>query len=80
VGHADLAGNVWEWSLDAYAEYSKVCKNCATLQPEAERVIRGGAFNHTAADQTSSSEANFERWIAGTISASVARAFCAVAD
>jgi formylglycine-generating enzyme required for sulfatase activity len=47
-GHFDLAGSVWEWTLDVYdAAYSGApCDNCANLAetPEDGRVFRGGAY------------------------------------
>jgi len=51
--HADLAGNLWEWTLD-YADFttccnapytSPTCNNCANLSPPSDRVIRSGSFN-----------------------------------
>jgi formylglycine-generating enzyme required for sulfatase activity len=45
-GHADLAGNVWEWILDYYkSPYAIVqCDDCADLSSGGIRVIRGGTF------------------------------------
>jgi formylglycine-generating enzyme len=48
-GHADLAGNIWEWTLDVLARpYSdSICNDCAFLKgPATEaRMNRGGGFN-----------------------------------
>jgi formylglycine-generating enzyme required for sulfatase activity len=44
-GHSDLAGNVFEWTLDYYGEYPLPCVNCADLTAgTVERVLRGGGF------------------------------------
>jgi len=44
-GHADLAGGVFEWTLDWYAPaYSTTCDDCANLTPDSLRVVRGGSF------------------------------------
>lgn len=45
-GQLDLAGSVWEWTLDAYAPYSELdCANCAVLgDANTARVFRGGDF------------------------------------
>jgi formylglycine-generating enzyme required for sulfatase activity len=49
-GHADLAGSLWEWTLDFYNEpyKSTECNDClATSGLDFERSIRGGSFDHT---------------------------------
>jgi formylglycine-generating enzyme required for sulfatase activity len=40
----DLAGDVWEWTLDHYDPYTD-CTDCANLSPGGMRVFRGGGFN-----------------------------------
>lgn len=47
-GQSDLAGNVWEWTLDWYADYVNPCMNCANLIAASSRVFRGGAYNFDA--------------------------------
>jgi formylglycine-generating enzyme required for sulfatase activity len=47
-GHADLAGNVFEWTLDWDAPYSASCDDCANLASGEYRVIRGGSFDGQA--------------------------------
>jgi sulfatase modifying factor 1 len=44
-GHANLAGNLWEWTLDWYANpYSPAgCANCADLAAASHRVVRPAA-------------------------------------
>jgi formylglycine-generating enzyme len=51
-GHADLAGNVWEWNLDAWANYVTPCVNCTylTLGGLPLRFLRGGARDANAAE------------------------------
>jgi sulfatase modifying factor 1 len=50
-GQADLAGNVWEWSLDSWANYVTPCIDCTYLTEGTFplRVIRGGAHDDNAA-------------------------------
>lgn len=58
-GHADLAGDVWNWELDWYAaQYPTTsCDDCANFDPGGTcptacptRVVRGGSFNRAAPD------------------------------
>ena len=45
-GHADLAGNVWEWTLDWYGGYPTPCTDCANLVvTDPRRTNRGGGFS-----------------------------------
>jgi formylglycine-generating enzyme len=47
-GQLDLAGSVWEWTLDLYRPYPATCDRCAELENGLERVLRGGAFLYDA--------------------------------
>jgi len=47
-GQSDLAGNVFEWTLDWYAAYAAMCMDCANVAPASSRVYRGGGFFLTA--------------------------------
>lgn len=43
-GQLDMAGEVWEWTMDYYAAYSNPCTDCAELSEAPFRVYRGGDF------------------------------------
>ena len=48
-GHADLAGNVFEWNLDSHDDaYATPCSDCANVSVAPKRVCRGGAFASAA--------------------------------
>jgi sulfatase modifying factor 1 len=51
-GHEDLAGSLWEWTLDHYdaTYYQSVgtCSDCVNLGALTPRVIRGGNFTNVA--------------------------------
>jgi formylglycine-generating enzyme required for sulfatase activity len=49
-GHADLAGNLWEWTLDWYDTYQVPCDNCASITDvtASYKVIRAGCYNNNA--------------------------------
>ncbi|WP_437287455.1 formylglycine-generating enzyme family protein [Sorangium sp. So ce406] len=41
---ADLAGGVWEWTLDWRADYGPDCVDCAVTTGGTDRVMRGGGW------------------------------------
>ena len=50
-GHADLGGNVWEWTLDSFqSTYPNPCTDCANLASSTQRQFRGGSFLSPASD------------------------------
>lgn len=53
-GHADLAGNVFEWTLDSFADYVTDCPDCFYSADLPYRVMRGGGFGNEAAAVLSS--------------------------
>lgn len=63
-GHSDLAGNVWEWTLDWYApSYPLPCSDCANLEPTLQyRMIRGGGLG----DDATNLRAAYRDWLSPT--------------
>lgn len=49
-GHEDLAGNVWEWVLDAYQAYPPEAHDYANVSAAAYHTIRGSGWASEAAD------------------------------
>jgi formylglycine-generating enzyme len=47
-GHADLGGNVGEWTLDLYDEYPVPCVDCSNHDLGADRTFRGGSYDNEA--------------------------------
>jgi sulfatase modifying factor 1 len=48
-GQLDLAGELWQWTLDGDAPYAADnCADCANIAATAFRVIRGGSFDDSA--------------------------------
>lgn len=44
-GQSDLAGSVWEWTLDWYNDaYIDPCVDCAVTAPAGSRMVSGGSF------------------------------------
>jgi formylglycine-generating enzyme len=53
-GHADLAGNLWEWVRDNNSfEYPLPCVDCAVIQPTGQRRVRGGSWYTIGANTNS---------------------------
>jgi formylglycine-generating enzyme required for sulfatase activity len=51
-GHSDLAGNVYEWTLDSFASaLPSTCPDCVNAEALPNKVIRGGGFGNDAEAQ-----------------------------
>jgi len=58
-GQSDLAGSVYEWTLDFDGEpYVTPCENCMTTTEASTRVIRGGYLDSSARDIQASSRSS----------------------
>ncbi|WP_437615497.1 SUMF1/EgtB/PvdO family nonheme iron enzyme [Sorangium sp. So ce834] len=60
-GQADLAGNMVEWALDLYASYPDTCDDCANVDINQSRVIRGGHIYASASYELSSFFRDYHR-------------------
>lgn len=54
-GQADLAGSMWEWTLDRHGNYPNPCNDCADEQSASYRVVRGGGWYYGASSLLSAS-------------------------
>ena len=45
----DLAGNVFEWTMDSFASLNSSCDNCSNLNETGFRVLRGGGWDNLPA-------------------------------
>ncbi len=52
AGPLDMAGSMWEWTLDWYQTYVTPCSNCTNQTAASDRVMRGGSFRGLAATLT----------------------------
>ncbi len=73
-GQSDLAGNVWEWTLDWFANGyippdPEVCHDCANTDDTANtmsRVVRGGSFNNKPLDLRAAKRLNIRPVVRNT--------------
>ncbi len=75
-GQADMAGNVWEWSLDWFLNsYVSPCDDCTYVANTNLRIIRGGAFDANTTAALASYRLSFPpAWRAATFGLRCARA------
>jgi sulfatase modifying factor 1 len=59
-GQLDMAGEVFEWTLDWYAPYVDPCVDCAYLTSTTVRVIRGGQYGGTTLNLQAANRDFFE--------------------
>jgi sulfatase modifying factor 1 len=72
--HADLAGNVWEWTLDFYAPYVTPCTDCAYVGGSSGlRVSRGGGGTDNASRLLASTRAAEVPWVPSSLTFGGAR-------
>jgi formylglycine-generating enzyme len=64
-GQSDLAGDVFEWTLDWEAAYASLCTDCANLMPTSNREVRGGSFRHVAPNLRTGSRNPGAPWFRG---------------
>jgi formylglycine-generating enzyme required for sulfatase activity len=74
-GQSDLAGNVWEWTLDWYHTYQTPCNNCADITDASasSRVVRGGGFGYSASGLRSAYRYGGSPWVDFNLGARCAR-------
>jgi len=60
-GHEDMAGNLWEWTLDRFTgPFAKtICVDCVVLSSGSTFSVRGGAFVSPPAEMAADARATF---------------------
>jgi len=56
-GQSDLAGNVFEWTLDSAVAYAVPCIDCVDVVASSGRMSRGGSLGHDATSLRAGSRA-----------------------
>jgi formylglycine-generating enzyme required for sulfatase activity len=59
-GHADLAGNVYDWVLDYFDAYPMPCVDCANHAVAALRGDRGGSYAHAEGNARSTARGQLQ--------------------